>query len=389
MIAIISIIILFVLYSLKDNQNRTGTCSSQNSCKIGYVCSRIGTGGTGICKSGYGIECAVTDDCTCNLVCINKRCEPPRPKEEVIKEEVRKEEVILKEMIKEEPIMTMQIKSQRVIMGEKKEYYDEEIKDTKIDGMIRTVIRRDIGKKDATSRDDEINSDGRNRDGGFDVRSGESTDNNREDRTPYEEKEGIYYCKDRGVIDVCTYSNATIFLLENGNIISEVRYPEKKREIIGNNVKLIRITTYKGYLHGVGEDGRLYTLPNNYFTTKNWEWELTQWGPVDIKHISATHDTLHLWIQTDKMGFIYNGEGTLEKSIMYGYDKRVYGKDVEHYVDIDREKYIAIINPGGEQLKDVYDAAISYHGEIITIKGSDRNIYKGITIVDWKPYYIN
>ena len=115
---------------------------------------------------------------------------------------------------------------------------------------------------DVTSLDDEINSGGTDTDAPFDVRSGETTphtvgrsylEGNRGEEseqeaitsvsTPCEERDGVYYCRSGGhtdkaslssleryssgsesnggkegekhspVIDVCSYSNATLFLL--------------------------------------------------------------------------------------------------------------------------------------------------------------------------------
>lgn len=300
---------------------------------------------------------------------------------------------------------------------------------TNQDAMIRTVapVSKRFVQREATSLDDEQNSDGDYTDGRFDVRSGDSTKSSLDSphrydvndnygitsvSTPCEEKDGVYYCRSNKaetiqgmmglhsdnkkidhspVIDVCSYSNATIFLLEDGNIICELDSQDRdtnNRYRTSNNIPLIRITSFDGYLHGVGSDHKLYTLPNNYFTTINWVWNLAEWAPTDIKHISSTHDSSHLWIQTSSTGLLYSAPGVISSKTPYTNLKRVYGRDVNHYIDIDSSKFTAKIHPGDTLVHNVYDGALSYYDEVIAVHPSERNEYRGITIVNWRPYYI-
>lgn len=300
---------------------------------------------------------------------------------------------------------------------------------TNQDEMIRTVIpvSKQFLQREATSLDDEQNSDGDYTDGRFDIRSGDSTKSSLDSpfgydvnynygitsvSTPCEEKDGVYYCRSNKaetiqgiigfhsdnkkidhspVIDVCSYSNETIFLLEDGNIICELDSHNgdiKNRYRASNNIPLIRITSFGGYLHGVGADRKLYTLPNNYFSTANWIWNLAEWAPTDIKHISSTHDSSHLWIQTSFTGLLYSAPGVISSKTPYTNLKRVYGRDINHYIDIDSSKFTAKIHPGDTLVHNVYDGALSYYDEVIAVHPSERNEYRGITIVNWRPYYI-
>ena len=291
----------------------------------------------------------------------------------------------------------------------------------------RNMINDSVGVyDDVTSLDDEVNSDGTYTNEGFDIRSGHSTDNRggtdviTSVSTPCEERNGVYYCRNdksdvidhitdgdyrhSAVIDVCSYSNATLFLLEDGNIIREIIdeesdllkrqsddiRDEKKslRQRATNNVKLIRITSFDGYLYGVGIDNKLYTLPNSHFLTCNWLWNLAEWAPTDIKHISSTHDFSHLWIQTNTLGYLYSNPSNLVSKTPYMNLKRVYGRDVQHYIDIDAKNYTATTHPDGTIVYNVYNAALSYYDEVVAIHPADHNEYRGITIVNWRPYYI-
>jgi hypothetical protein len=265
---------------------------------------------------------------------------------------------------------------------------------------------------DETSLDDEINSGGDYIDAPFDVRSAETPRDmmssfRQEDfstaavSSPYEDKNGIYYCRNQKketisndnshspVIDVCSYSNAVLFLLEEGNIMCEIKSSDTKhRYKTSNNIRLTRITSFSGYLHGVGVDNLLYTLPNDLFSTTNWIWVLTEWAPKEIEHISSTYDSKHIWIQTSGIGYLYNSPGVVVVKAQCSGIKRVYGRDIDHYIDINPVKHTATIYPGETFVPDVYDGALSYYDELVAIRPSESSDYKSISIVNWRPYYI-
>ena len=284
------------------------------------------------------------------------------------------------------------------------------------DAMVRGIIikRKPIFQNETSSFDDEENSTGNYKDAPFDVRSADTTDSKYKNyrneypvtsvSSPCEEKDGVYYCRsnkaeqtinntiDRSpVIDVCSYSNATLFLLENGNIICEIEADnpdEKSRYRTSNNIHLLRITSFKGYLYGMGVDHKLYTLPNSYFPTMNWLWNCVAWAPIDIKHISSTHDGSHLWIQTNSTGLLYNSPDVKQSLDWISYHKRIYGRDVDHYIDINQSNFTAKIYPQNKTINNIYDGALSYYHEVIVIHPSESDKYRSITIVNWKPYYI-
>jgi len=316
----------------------------------------------------------------------------------------------------------------------------EEVKSYRNSGT--KSLRRNIDT-DITTIDNEINSGGTRTDIPFDIRSGESTGytNDRKIRdsvgnngnyisaaihggtnnrsipvtersiqnnialvsTPCEEKNGVYYCrsdkpntinpidsdKDHSpVIDVCSYSDVTVFLLQDNNVICETKDNIHPRYRAINNIKLNHITSFAGYLYGIGVDRKLYTLPNSYFHATNWLWNSVDWAPTDIIHISCTHDSSSLWIQTVSTGYMYNGPGSLMFKTSYIGMKRVYGRNSDHYIDIDHKTNSATIYPGGSVVKDVYDGALSYYDEVVAIHPSEREEFRAITIVNWRPYYI-
>jgi len=245
-----------------------------------------------------------------------------------------------------------------------------------------------INNEDVTSLDDEVNSYGKRDDRGFDILSGDSTTETIIS-TPYVEKNGNYYCKDSShtshVIDVCSYSDATIFLLNNGNIICERENNKKK---MTNNIILIRITSFNGYLYALGKDKLLYILPNDLFFSDIWIWNPIDWTPSEIIHISSTYNSEFLWIQTLDTGYLYDDIDHLILECNNYKLKRVYGRNNETYIEIDNDKHTATIYPGKKIVENIYDATLSYYDDLMPIKMNERNTYRGVTIVNWNPYFI-
>ena len=286
------------------------------------------------------------------------------------------------------------------------------------------------GYSEIASTDDEINSYGDRSEAPFDIRSDSTPGSTRDDNTPittrvstpYEERDGAYYCRNNkdkntnkqninkqdtdkqntskqnnieaeinhsSVIDVCSYSDTTIFLLTDRNVTCEIFNDSiKKRYRAHNNTELLRIVSYDGYLYGVGADRKLYTLPNNHLTDTNWIWDIVKWAPADVIHVSSTHDASHLWIQTYTHGYLYGDNGGMISKIPYTGLRRVYGRDIGHYIDIDYNKHNAMVHPTNIVIRNVIDAALSYYDEVVAIYVADSDKYRAITIVNWKPYYI-
>lgn len=277
-----------------------------------------------------------------------------------------------------------------------------------IPNIIPRAGRRNESYLEGASIDNELNSGGDYSDAPFDIRSAETTKDVPIQKeypitsvsSPCEERDGVYYCRNNKnetisdvshspVIDVCSYSNATVFLLDDGNIICEINSSEtKQRHKTFNNIRLSKITSFNGYLYGIGVDKNLYTLPNNLFPTTNWIWTLAEWAPKCIEHISSTHDSTHLWMQTLASGYLYSSPNKIVLETSHSGLRRVYGRNIDHYIDINPVKYTATIYPGKTVFHNIYDGALSYYDEVIAIHPSESSEYKGISIVNWRPYYI-
>lgn len=476
MLAIIIIVALLVILIPMKGTTLNSTCVNQSNCPIGYVCDQISTGGTGLCKAGFGTVCGSNGDCFDGLVCINSICVatgttgtgttgtgttgssltmiptvaptevppavtiavPATPSSSVPSASLASSVPLAPEIVALPPTpqtiipmpqlitlptarpvvnpapLYIPVEPPRLVITNRQSKAEAVTPLTDIIAprapiasqpttrqvsarAVLPQVRRPV-QAEATSIDDEINSDGRTRDGAFDIHSGASTDAELVS-TPYEERDGAYYCRTNilpstgtghaAVIDVCSYSNATIFLLEDGHIIAELLTGDStKRHRVTNNILLTRVTSFNGYLYGVGADAKIYTLSNNYFATTNWVWTLVDWAPVGIIQISSTYDSAYLWVQTAATGYLYNKPGAVSSVVPYAGKKRVYGKDMHHYLDINQSAFSAVVNPSGTIVNDIYDGALSYYDEVVVIRPSERNQYRRIVIINWKPYYV-
>lgn len=237
------------------------------------------------------------------------------------------------------------------------------------------------------STDDEVNSNGSYTDDLFDIRSGSSTTDSIDSVDSVRVIQNKPIVNERinniAVIDVCSYSDSVIFLLDNGYIIVE---QNNVRRTIRTNVKLRRIISFSGYIYGIGQNQKLYVLP--HFSHDNWQFQHVDWAPEKLIHISITHSSSYLWLQTDTTGYLYDTPGTLLSEMTY-HGRRIYGRDLEHYIDLDVDKHTIEVHPTLETKENVYDAALSYYDDVLVIDVKDSDKFIGIAMVNWKPYYIS
>lgn len=423
-IIIIVIVISVIAINNTNNSDSDNGCQSQADCDPNFVCVPGTNGSKNTCKAGTGTACSSDNDCAPNLICLSTGgtsvCAPQPVPTNTVRRKVawgrtgfiRNPPAVLPTPPVTPPVtIRSRVSTPLMLSSANVTPVSHNWSVTPISGEIRQSTRQQLPRRShhaasITSTDDEINSDGDREEVPFDIRSAESTRDNDDYHgsvsTPCEERDGVYYCRPgkseiiedinekSAVIDVCSYSDATVFLLENGNIIYEIARINgpKTRVRANNNVHLKRISGYDGYLYGVGVDGKLYTLPNSCLTISNWVWSFVEWAPLNITHISSTHDTSHIWIQTDNYGHLFRNAGVLLSKITIKGKRRIYGKDIDNYVELDDEAHTAVVYPAMTTLDNVVDAALSYYNEITTISTTEAHEYRSIAIVNWKPYYI-
>lgn len=186
------------------------------------------------------------------------------------------------------------------------------------------------------------------------------------------------------VIDVTNYSNSTLALTKDGQIIRET---DDGREIVANNINLRRLESFNGTLYGISVDGRMFALNNDTFETRKWMWNLAPF-PTGVTHTSATHDGKHFWVQTNNTGLLYDRKLKVKEKTDMRNKKRVYGNDEDIYVDIDLRSNKAVLQPNNAVVEDVAGAVITHDNHLKVLKPSQTRLFSDIRLINWTPAYI-
>ena len=405
LLIIFIIIIIFYATGILHSPDNSSTkppiggnniCTNQNDCANGFIC--VNEKGMQICKAGLGTPCNTNSDCANDFVCKTK----PNSRIKVCMVNSAGENAkAATAILNQQPVPLTAVKIPEVPVA--RTPTPRVAANATFKQLPRGVPL--VGDYSLSSDDDEENSDGERFDQPFDIRSDETDDNSVS--TPCMEKNGIYYCRNNSipvvknpdgmthsspVIDVCSYSNATVFLLADGHVICEIEACDSNasthRYRTNNSVMLSRIFSYDGYLYGLSRTGKLYSLPNGYFSSSNWMWKPVTWGPENIVWASCTYNNSHLWLQTATNGYLYGSKSALISQVEYVNKRRILGKDLKHYIDIDSATHTALVVPSGEKLTGIIDAALSYYDEVVPITLQEIKQYWGIRMVNWKPYYL-
>lgn len=190
--------------------------------------------------------------------------------------------------------------------------------------------------------------------------------------------------KQSPAIDVTNYSNSTLALMKNGNIMRET---DDSREIVANNINLRRLEGFNGTLYGISVDGRVFSLNNDTFDTRKWMWNLASF-PTGVVHTSATHDGRHFWVQTADTGLLYDRSLRIKEKADMTNKKRVYGNDRETFVEIDTTNNTATLQPNDETIPDVAGAVITHDNTLKILKPRQTRLFSDIRLVNWTPAYI-
>lgn len=253
-----------------------------------------------------------------------------------------------------------------------------------------------ININEIVPRSPEINSTGQE-ERGFAIHSAETPPPvENEISTPYQENNGYLIPKgnrregDVQVLDACSYSNGTVFLLANGKVIFEYLQKGKvQRKLISLNLKLSRIVTFTGYIYGLFNQ-KLYYCENSDPDSGHWDFTPVYWSnlPTGIVHLGSTYDGKNLIVQTRDNGYVFNSRSEI-LAIYNAVDTiRIYGKDNFIYAELDTRRNTARVYPSGEKFTNVSDLAFDYHGKIVTVPTELRKDYHRIAMVNWKPMFI-
>lgn len=381
LLIIITIIIIIALaFTFNASSGPQGICQSQSDCQGGFVCDTSLS--PSICKGGIETPCKVNNDCLGIYTCANGFCFPrPIPigptgptgptgntgstgntsniNHCITSPFTKPPEIYYKlETITEKPIE--QCKKSQPFIPYSPESGNEE----------HTPVSPE-----------EVYT------GPIDVHSFESENSPIDSPFVLEDKKYISHpVGESGAIDVCSFSSAIITLLCDGTII---RKTTKSKDKIQSNISLNSLQPFSGYLFSVSK-GTLYQLLNDTYPSKRWIWNEVKWAPISITNTSVTLDGAYLLIQTTLGNYIYNTSAKKIDTIPIKPNiRRVYGKSLNNYLDIDTDNNKIIVIPPGQVTEGVYDGVITYYGEVIFLSITDKSKYRAIKLVEWMPYYLS
>lgn len=188
---------------------------------------------------------------------------------------------------------------------------------------------------------------------------------------------------------VCSYDDYTLY---------------RNEEVIRSNRICHKLVVFKGFLLALS-NYKLYYLTSD-FNEDYWEFEEISQDILDnsdllkdclsernnsILDISTTLDMRHLSIQTSDMLKIYDQDGNCCHKLKFpSTHRRIYGKNLKKYIDLDRIKCSIKVYPSATQYFNIIDACIDHDNEIIKITKDmyySKN-YTSIKLINWKPYVL-
>lgn len=366
--------IILLIFFLPKPQNQQN--NRENISKLGDVCSNIKTCNNklicnnNLCVYDVGYNCSKDTDCSTNycnnLICKTKPVLPTTSSSKLVFNSISKP--INKPISK--PI-------------------SNSISKPIIKLVSKQLFKNSIPPKYSNnSEDDEINSCGDDDYPiNFLINSGSSDSFDQENNdieivTPCNIHNGIMYCNNtlQKVVDVTTYSNYILYLINDGSIICKNTETGEKKNIQSDLI-VEKIVSFGGYIYSLF-DGTLY-----YSTSlNNLKWKKSSILINDINHISVTLDETHLWVQNYEQGWLYftNFNLILEEQIK---GVRIYGNSIYDYIEICNG--IGKVYIGGEiveEKKNVYSAVMDNNGKVLWLKYDDE--YLGVVLVGWNPCYL-
>ena len=197
----------------------------------------------------------------------------------------------------------------------------------------------------------------------------------------------------RPVLDLCHFSSYIIYLHEGGYATRETINKEQSANTekvpVKMNIKPTSLAKHRGNLYSL-QNGRLYMIDISTLTTGIWKWNPCSWSPLNILYMSATTDGKHLYLQTSEYDILYDSSLNEVSRTQYQGVRRVYGYDLQTYIDIDIDSSTGVYHAGTKQeiLTDLVDAIILHNGKVVSISTADSSLYSRIRLIQWRPWYI-
>lgn len=197
----------------------------------------------------------------------------------------------------------------------------------------------------------------------------------------------------RKILDLCHFSSYIIYLHEGGYVTRETISKEKiegnEKVPVKMNIKPTLLNKFRGNLYSI-MNGRLYSLEISTLSSNLWKWNPCDWSPLNIVNMTSTGDGKNLYLQTNESDILYDSNLDEISRTIHSGKNRVYGYDLQTYIDIDTTTQSGIFHYGSRQemLTNIVDAVILHTGKVVSLSTSESELYLRLRVIQWRPWYI-
>lgn len=204
-----------------------------------------------------------------------------------------------------------------------------------------------------------------------------------------------------------------ILLLQGGGFILSNK---GRLKFVQSDIAMKKIISVRGNVYGISsgiaiassdievpEEGILYRLKDEYRCSLKWRWEIQEWAPTNIIHLSVTNNQKYLWVQhmpvlnqSTSKGYLYGveiNEGAIslvleQKSDMRDYAIRNYGNNMESYIQFSPKTGNATLYPRKLVLNDVFYGSLLLDGSLFKIGKDEKTKLKLTKMINSVGVYI-
>lgn len=182
------------------------------------------------------------------------------------------------------------------------------------------------------------------------------------------------------LIDILCFVDKEIRVLSDGKV-------EVDGKTVKSNVKIQQIVPFRFDLMILGQDGKLYTLPNSkviVFQGSDWVLSPVKTTLSSITWISSGDEGRILWIQNKDEGSLFNSNMELIERVKSP-NRRVYGIDRANYLDINDVTHTIVHYPSKRKVYDALDGVISCNQKVFIATTSKD--YTKVRLLGEEPYF--
>lgn len=342
-VVIILIVVGYILFRRGNSKPVGGPCSTSTDCNSGLVCDQM----VGVCRVPIGTVCVVSSDCTNNAACVSGVCTivpAPVPVTPMVPTNVPV-------AVFDDGSCTESSRSYDSSYSRRQPQFSYESSRSSVDFR--------------TTGDDSWNT----------LNSTRSYSGKRTIIEPLITSRRV---KIRGKFTESSIKNPRDvcgeYIVHRDCI--ERSGKKYKSSIIPNRIEVFKNTVFALY------NGRLHHLASDEGSMM--KWEKTTGLPEGVIHTSVTRNDSHIWIQTSRLGYLFDSDfNQIEKADTEGYIRN-YGSNMDRYIDSFYNNNQCRIYTDMKELTQSCAYAVFDHGgsALLILTQEEWELYKDIRLTE-------